>query len=82
MNTDPGRSIVVVHDQNAAHIAYMRLGPDVRIKLAAPGTIGPGDLEGYDWVVIVGREELPRPWRKPFDGYEVDLYGRDEVALK
>lgn len=82
MNTDPGRSIVVVHDQNAAHIAYMRLGPNVRIKLAAPGTIGPGDVEGYDWVVIVGREELPRPWQKPFDGFEVDLYGRDEVALK
>ena len=71
-----GPAVVIAHDNNAGHIAFLRYGGQIHVRVRPPGPLPPQALAGFDDLVVIGPEAPPPPWRASFKGETLTVFRR------
>ncbi len=72
-----GPTAVVAHDNNASHLAFLRLEGRAQMRVRPPGPIPADAVEGYDEVVVIGADTPPGAWRRVYLGRELAVFFRE-----
>lgn len=70
----PGPAVVVAHDTTASHIAFLRYGGQVHVRVRPPGVLPTEALAAFDDLVVIGPERPPAPWQAIFEGDSLTVF--------